>query len=219
MNKTFWSSKTCRATFETFPLSCRAPVVDVSAWGESLDHLLDCKSERTHGVFFFYSSRSLKILLRSLNNPAAQPPISPWIACSAPAAAARTNSSLKFIKSLWRIEPSRRRGAETRLPMGAAAVRLDHFTLLWFIYEGGRLMAFHPTVAQASIWRWLKGVGRVLPPGLCSRGWTEMNTAYRSYYTRLSRSAVVLKMKIFGLLSSCFVFDTSKKSTKKSGGE
>lgn len=30
-------------------LFCRAPVDDVLAWGESLDHLLECKSEPTHG--------------------------------------------------------------------------------------------------------------------------------------------------------------------------
>lgn len=61
------------------------------------------------------------------------------------------------------MEPRWTTVAEIRLPIGAAAVRLDDFgSALIHLWRRRRLMAFHLTVAQPSIWRRLKGDGRGL---------------------------------------------------------
>lgn len=157
--------------FWDISLFCRAPGVDVLAWGESLDHLLECKSESFWNPPPPCSSSTLTVphcsAYFALNSPLA-PPL-----------AARTYSSFKFIESLSRREPRWATVAATRLPIGAAAVRLDDFSLLLFIFDGG-------AGGRLFIWPWrrppfgddLKGDGRVVPLCLCSPRSAEMNAAY-----------------------------------------
>lgn len=97
----------------------------------------------------------------------------------APRAVPRTYSPFKFIKSLWQIEPRWTTVAEIRLRFGAAAVRLDDFSLLLFIYDAGAgwwlfIWPFCRPLFEDD----LKGDGRVIPLCLCSHCSTEMNTAY-----------------------------------------